>query len=251
MLASFDRILISTRPSPRTSGERRTPQLSCPATDWRRLHVPGVSGFGADTAASAWPAPFHACRCCGFPSQIKASRLTMWVSIIDSSGLESRLDILTINFRFIYRCRGAPCGQFQFFIYTQDAGCVMPGQDDVTGRPGNSIPNVSPICPQVWCRFCTSNPHVVHSKADDEFFRSSAGPGPVAGLPAAQLAGDPSSWLPLSYPVFSAGRIRMSSRSGSGGKASSAASSVRPGLPGIAVILLSASGRPWRLRRPC
>src|SRR5215831_2376444 len=148
MLASSDRIFISTRPP-------LEPVVSAVRRSYAALRQIGTGcaspcvGSRADTAASAWPAPFHVCRCCGFPSHIKAPRLTMRVSITDSSGIVSRSDIRAINIRFIYRGGGVACGQFSLFIYAQDVGRVMPGQEVVTGRSGNAVPNVSPMYAQV------------------------------------------------------------------------------------------------------
>src|SRR5215467_6190146 len=109
------------------------------------------------------------------------------------------------------------------------------------GGLGNGIPSISPMYAQVWCRFCTSNPHVVHSKAGDEFTRRPAGSGPVAVLPRSTAARadvpalgvDPAgvsfsqdclapgpSWLPHSDPLLSgpgcARMMRTSESSGHG-----------------------------------
>ena len=59
--------------------------------------------------------------------------------------------------------RSVACGQLRFFVNAQGVDHVLPGQGLVTGRPGNGLPSLSPMCAQAGPRFTQVIHTVMHS----------------------------------------------------------------------------------------
>ena len=101
------------------------------------------------------------------PPLVKSPRAhRLWVSFIDGSGSESRLDIFAVNVRLIYELlrRGVWTIPLSFPStgrgrrFTTPRPCCRRG-------PGNTIPSISPIRAQARGRFAQVIHRVVHSKA--------------------------------------------------------------------------------------
>ena len=112
-------------------------------------------------SASAWFVPERVCRYRGLPSLVKSPRAhRLWVSLIDGSGPESRLDIFTVNVRLIYELlrRGVwtiplsspSTGVWTAFSHAKALLQAWPRQHNPQHFP-NARTGSGP--------FCTSDPH--------------------------------------------------------------------------------------------
>ena len=122
-------------------------------------------------SASAWFVPERVCRYRGLPSLVKSPRAhRLWVSLIDGSGPESRLDIFTVNVRLIYELLRRGVWTIPLSSPSTEHGRHFPTPRPCYRRgPGNGIPSISPMRAQARGRFAQVVHMVVHSKAGKKF----------------------------------------------------------------------------------
>ncbi len=153
-------------------------------TAGRRPRVPGVPGSGAASAASTMTPGCHRqargsrlasasawlsrCTCAAIaacPPLVKAPPAhRLWVSFIDGSGSESRLDIFAVNVRLIYELSRRGVWTIPVFLHAQGVDRALPGESPVMGAARPPDPQHFPGCAQARRRFTQVIHMVVHSK---------------------------------------------------------------------------------------